>query len=376
MCSNFGFDSALVFLHHPVFRLDLCADELRDWLRQMEKSLKKEAVLCGASQPGVPDCSTQLKRVEEIHKELLARRPSLERLYQSSLPLSEENSIPAELLSSHQALLHEAWTRLLHLQEYQAFGEALRVVGNWLEEVKGRLEKLESTEGNKEEVEERLERVQDILLMKGEGEVKLNMAAGKGELVIKSSGDAGQEVIRSKLQEVEDAWAALLLRAMSCHSRLEWTVSQWGLFVESQAQLRTWLEEVESEVKGPLEPQLGLREKRQRLDRLCLLLADVEDHQGALCYLEESAAELYKRTRDPAFKEEETAQLRAQFDDVRAAAEERVRLSEGVVFEHEKYMATVRELTDWLMSKGEELQRCSDPSGDSASVERKLMEVR
>lgn len=56
--------------------------------------------------------------------------------------------------------------------------------------------------------------------------------------------------------------------------------------------------------------------------------------------------------------------------------QERVRLSEGVVFEHEKYMATVRELTDWLMSKGEELQRCSDPSGDSASVERKLMEVR
>ncbi|MCJ8743979.1 hypothetical protein PDJAM_G00100910, partial [Pangasius djambal] len=356
--------------------LEVCVEELRAWLRQMEESLQKEAALCGASQPGVPDCSTRLRRAEEIHKELLARRPSLERLYQASLPLSEVNSVPAELLSSHQALLQEAWTRLRHLQEYQAFGEALRAVGDWLEEVTGRLEKLESTEGNKEEVEERLERVQDILLMKGEGEVKLNMAAGKGELVIKSSGDAGQEVIRSKLQEVEDAWAGLLLRAMSCHSRLEWTVSQWGLFVESQAQLRTWLEEVEAEVKGPLEPQLGLREKRQQLDRLCLLSADVEDHQGALCYLEESAAELFKRTGDPAFKEEETAQLRAQFDDVRAAAEERVRLSEGVVFEHEKYMATVRELTDWLMSKGEELQRCSDPSGDSASVKKKLMEVR
>lgn len=87
-------------------------------------------------------------------------RPSVERLYQASLPLSELNSIPAELLSSHQALLQEAWTRLHHLQEYQAFGEALRAVGDWLEEVKARLEKLESTEGSKEEVEERLERVQ------------------------------------------------------------------------------------------------------------------------------------------------------------------------------------------------------------------------
>ncbi len=53
--------------------------------------------------------------------------------------------------------------------------------------------------------------------MKGEGEVKLNMAAGKAELVIKSRGEAERGVICSKLQEVEDAWAALLLRAMSCH---------------------------------------------------------------------------------------------------------------------------------------------------------------
>uniref|UniRef100_A0AAR2ILP8 Spectrin repeat containing, nuclear envelope 1b n=1 Tax=Pygocentrus nattereri TaxID=42514 RepID=A0AAR2ILP8_PYGNA len=310
---------------------------------------------------------------------LFCPRPSLERLCQASLTMSDsraagtEASLSMELLSSHQALVQETWARLRGLQEYQAFMEAHKAIGDWLEEVEERLEKLESTEGNKRDVQERLEQVQDILLMKGEGEVKLNMAAGKGELVIKNNGENGQEVIHSKLQEAEDAWAALLLRAMSCHSRLEWTVSQWDLFVESRAQLQGWLEQVEAEVKGPLEPQLGLREKRQQLERLCLLLTDVEDHQGALCYLEESAAELYKRTGDPTFREDETALLRAQFDDVRA---ERVRLSEGVVFEHEKYVETVRELTDWLLSKGEELQRCSDPSGDSASIQQKLTDVR
>lgn len=46
------------------------------------------------------------------------------------------------------------------------------------------------------------------------------------------------------------------------------------------------------------------------------------------------------------------------------------------MFEHEKYVATVRELTDWLMTKGEELQRCHDPSGDFASVQKKLQDVR
>lgn len=58
---------------------------------------------------------------------------------------------------------------------------------------------------------------QDILLLKGEGEVKLNMVMGKGELALRSYGATGQEVVRSQLQEVEDAWATLLVAAMSCH---------------------------------------------------------------------------------------------------------------------------------------------------------------
>lgn len=58
---------------------------------------------------------------------------------------------------------------------------------------------------------------QDILLLKGEGEVKLNMVMGKGELALRSYGATGQEVVRSQLQEVEDAWATLLVTAMSCH---------------------------------------------------------------------------------------------------------------------------------------------------------------
>uniref|UniRef100_A0A8B9RI12 Spectrin repeat containing, nuclear envelope 1a n=1 Tax=Astyanax mexicanus TaxID=7994 RepID=A0A8B9RI12_ASTMX len=356
--------------------------QLQDIISQLAEQLETiEYTLSELSQSSDPENVAKIK-VSFFHFSSFAFRPSLERSCQASLTLSDgragdpEASQTMELLSSHQALVQEAWVRLRGLQEYQAFNEALRAMGDWLEEVEEKLEKLESTEGDKKEVEERLERVQDILLMKGEGEVKLNMAAGKGELVIKSSGEAGQGVIHFKLQEVEDAWAALLLRAMSCHSRLEWTVSQWGLFVESRAQLQGWLEQVEAEVKGPLEPQLGLREKRQQLDRLCLLSADVEDHQGALCYLEESAAELYKRTGDATFREDETALLRAQFDDVRAATEVMVRFSECVVFEHEKYMETVRELTDWLLSKGEDLQRCSDPSGNSASIQRKLTDVR
>ncbi|XP_026061707.1 nesprin-1-like [Carassius auratus] len=180
---------------------EMCVVELSGWLQQLEERLKTDAPLWGQSQSAAPDCSEELRRVEEIHRVLLMRRASLERLCQSSLTITE-------LLSNHEALL----------QEYQAFEEALKAVEAWLKDDEKNLETLENMEGNKKEVEEKLERAQDIRLMKGEGEVKLKMAAGKAEMVIKDNGEVERGVIWSKLQEVEDAWAALLLNAMSCHS--------------------------------------------------------------------------------------------------------------------------------------------------------------
>lgn len=58
---------------------------------------------------------------------------------------------------------------------------------------------------------------QDILLMKGEGEVKLNMTVGKGEQVLKNCSRDKQEVIRSQLKSLKDSWANILMTAMSCH---------------------------------------------------------------------------------------------------------------------------------------------------------------
>lgn len=47
---------------------------------------------------------------------------------------------------------------------------------------------------------------QEILLLKGDGEVKLNMAIGKGEQALRSSNEEGQKVIQTELQTLKDIW--------------------------------------------------------------------------------------------------------------------------------------------------------------------------
>ena len=46
--------------------------------------------------------------------------------------------------------------------------------------------------------------------MKGEGEVKLNMAIGKGEQALRSSNKEGQKVIQTQLQTLKDVWANIM----------------------------------------------------------------------------------------------------------------------------------------------------------------------
>lgn len=106
-------------------------------------------------------------------------------------------------------------------------------------------------------------------------------------------------------------------------SRLEWTVTQWGGYLEGASQLRCWMEAVEREVRAPLTPQPGPREKASQLERLRALLADLEDHQVALSSLEEKARELFKKTGDASFNHGARTQLQMQFDDLTALVEVR-----------------------------------------------------
>ncbi|KAK6304736.1 hypothetical protein J4Q44_G00253220 [Coregonus suidteri] len=356
---------------------------LRQWLEHMEQRLT--SALPEEKHRG-PEKAT-LDRVEEYHQEVLKEMDSFERLCQESQVLNEggrgdgcETRVAAGLQSQHQALLRRVRERLrccqVNLQEQESFKETLQSTWSWLNGMKERLGTLNSTLGNKEMLEKRLGLVQDILLMKGEGEVKLNMTVGKGELVLKHNSVEGQEAICSQLQNLKDAWANMLMTSMSCHSRLEWTVAQWSSYQESKGQLQQWMESVEQEVGLALAQQPGLKEKAFLLERLRALQADVEAHATPLARLTEKAAELHEKTGDQAFGPEQRMELNAHFADITAVVKGKVQAMENIVTEHEHYLEAVRDFNDWLASAKEELQRWSDLSGDSTSVKRKLAKVR
>lgn len=49
---------------------------------------------------------------------------------------------------------------------------------------------------------------------------------------------------------------------------------------------------------------------------------------------------------------------------------------QNIVSDHEQYLDALRDFNDWLISAKEELQRWSDLSGDSVSIQSKLSKLQ
>ncbi|KAM8791856.1 nesprin-1-like [Rhynchonycteris naso] len=375
-------------LKYCALELESFEDQYRKlnlWIHEMNERLSSEN--SGESKQHIPEKKNDVHRLEMFLGELLAARESLDKLSQRGQLLSEEGHGAgqegrqcSQLLASYQDLLRRTKERLrsvqVALQEHETLEEALQSTWAWVKEAQDKLAWADSTMGSKDALEKRLLQIQDILLMKGEGEVKLNMAIGKGEQASRSSNREGQHMIQAQLQTLTDVWASVMSSSVHAQSTLESVISQWNDYLEWKNQLEQWMESVDQKLEHPLKPQSGLKEKFSLLDHFQSIVSEGEEHARALHRLTAKSRELYQRTEDASFTETAQEELKTQFNDIMTVAKEKMRRVEEIVKDHLMYLDAVQEFTDWLHSAKEELHRWSDMSGDSSATQKKLSKIK
>ncbi|XP_016071417.1 PREDICTED: nesprin-1 [Miniopterus natalensis] len=359
--------------------------KLNLWIHEMNERLSSEN--SGESKQYITEKKNEVHRIEMFLGELLAARESLDKLSQRGQLLSEEGHgagkegrLCSQLLTNYQGLVRMTKEKLrgfqVALQEHEALEEALQSMWAWVRGVQDKLACADSTVGSRDTLEKRLLQIQDILLMRGEGEVKLNMAIGKGEQALRSSNEDGQKAIQTQLQTLTDVWANIMTSSVNAQSTLESVISQWNDYLECKNQLEQWMESVDQKVEHPLKPQPGLKEKFSLLDHFQSIVSEGEDHTEALNRLTAKSRELYQKTEDATFREAAQEELKTQFNDIMTVAKDKMRKVEEIVKDHLMYLDAVQEFTDWLHSAKEELHRWSDMSGDSSATQKKLSKIK
>ncbi|XP_010018863.1 PREDICTED: nesprin-1-like, partial [Nestor notabilis] len=319
--------------------LEACASHLESfedqhkklglWIRDMEERISTEAL--GENKQLIPEKKKEVHKVEKFLEELLNSRESFDKLSQMAQTLNEEGHgegrevrLASQHLTNYQNMVKTVKKKLqmcqLALQEHLTLEEALQSMWLWLKEIQDKLASSESTLGSKDTLERRLTQIQEILLLKGDGEVKLNMAIGKGEQALKSSSEEGQKVIQTELQTLKDVWNDIISTSVNWQSCLDSVISQWNEFLERKNQLEQWLEKMDHKVEQPLEPQIGLKEKFAQLDHFQAIFSEIENHTSDLQQLVKKAVELYEKTEDESFGEATQEELKTQFNDITTVA--------------------------------------------------------
>ncbi|GCB81459.1 hypothetical protein scyTo_0021841, partial [Scyliorhinus torazame] len=272
------------------------------WLHQAEQRMATESI--GESKKNVPVMQVEVERMEDFYEEIQGQRDSFDSLCQKAQTLNELGDgdggvtrLASQLLSQHQQLAKTVREKLragqLGLQEHQAFEETLQSTWSWLRVVQSKLGTIDSTVGSKTALEKQLLQIQEILLMKGEGEVKLNMTIGKGEQSLKSSNQEAGKAVHNQLQALREAWAEVdkvkkLEDMVQDHQQYNTAVQELTNWMTSaKEELHRWSDlsgdstALQRKLKKVMELIASRRNGRERLNRVEALAGEVRQHTAA-----------------------------------------------------------------------------------------------
>ncbi|XP_029453744.1 nesprin-3 [Rhinatrema bivittatum] len=242
----------------------------------------------------------------------------------------------------------------------------------WMKTIQERLQVNDNTQGPRAALEARLRESEKICNLESEGKVKMDMVLMKAEALLLDSDEDEKHEIMSKLKHVKAMFEDTTTYMMHCHSRIEWVWLHWSEYLRARDEFSAWAHNMHLALEPDVELQLGLKEKQWQLGHGQVLLKDLRNQHGLLERLLEEAAALFNRIGDPSVDEDEQSQMKSEYEDIRTKAEERVKLLEHMVKDHEQYQENVNQFRSWLSGVVEKLKQCVGESAQPTAARLRL----
>lgn len=115
--------------------------------------------------------------------------------------------------------------------------------------------------------------------------------------------------------------AGWLTACLCAHSRIEWVWLHWSEYLLARDEFYRWFQKMTVALAPPAELQLGLKQKQWQLGQAQVLRLSVGHQAVLLDRLLEEAASLFHRIGDPSVDEDAQAQMKAEYEAVKARAQ-------------------------------------------------------
>ncbi|KAF4017561.1 hypothetical protein G4228_009109, partial [Cervus hanglu yarkandensis] len=382
--------------------------KLNSWIVSQEVELEKMESICQARARELDECVQQLLRLqndhrnlskwltnqEEIWKEMegtqektelfcqtLARKreqfESMAQLNNSvkQYGITEEEEIVTEsthLIDRYQTLLRQICEidkeDKLPPAEDQSFSDLAHDVIHWITGIKESLMVLNSSEG-KMPLEERIHKIKEIILLKPEGDAKIQTIMSQAE-------SSQAPVVPKTLTDIKNQWDNTLHLANTYLSHQEKLLLEGEKYLQSKEDLRLMLTELKKKQEVGFALQPGLQEKKAQLKICKKFLQKAQDLTFLLEELKSQGNYLLECTKNPNFSEEPWLEIKHLHESLLQQLQDSVQKLEGHVQEHDSYQLCVTDLNTALDYISKEFVCFSDRPVDERAVEEKLQKLQ
>ncbi|XP_048217916.1 nesprin-2 isoform X2 [Perognathus longimembris pacificus] len=382
--------------------------ELHSWLLSQELELEKMESICQARAKELGHHQQQLLRLQDDYRNLskwltnqeekwkemgksgekaelfwetLARkREHFESVVQLNNSLkehgfTEEEEIIAEstrLIDRYQTLLRQLPENeeeaKLPPAEDQSLPDLAHDVILWIKEIKESLMALNSSEG-KMPLEERIQKIKEIILLKPEGDAKI-------QAIMRQAEGSEAPMVQETLTDINSQWDSTLHLANTYLSHQEKLLLEGEKYLQSKEDLRLMLTELKKKQEAGFALQPGLQEKQAQLKIYKKFLQKAQDLTSLLKELKSQGNYLLECTKNPSFSEEPWLEIKHLHESLLQQLQDSVQKLESHVEEHCSYQLAVSELNTTLGHFSEELDHLSHVPADQTAVKDHLQRLQ
>ncbi|KAL3874932.1 hypothetical protein ACJMK2_037884 [Sinanodonta woodiana] len=351
-------------------------EELNQWIKDTESNIRAEAELKAT----LEEKTGQLEKQNAVHEEVMNQQTKFDELAEGAQGLVQsttDNRLTSQLtqLSSRYSALIAASKEYLkrydqHVQDHHQYAETFTEAVTWLQTTRDKLSVCADTSGDRYTIQIQLEKLQEFVVLKEEGQLLIHTAQTWGEKTMNNTSVEGREMIRQELQQLQQEWDALIGETTDTKVMLESCLLQWTDFSDSYEQIQKWLRDTEKRLKIS-DPKVDLSEKKAELQRIKGVYQDVTSYEQMMEGVGAKAQDLMQKS--PASKATtDTSQIITKYHNLKDLAMDMLAKAEQCVAQHQAYLDACNGFVSWLRTAREKLSTCSDTFGEKSAIVGKI----
>ncbi|XP_063352154.1 nesprin-1 isoform X7 [Pelmatolapia mariae] len=298
-------------------------------------------------------------------------------LVRYSRDLGSQSDRVTALIKQHNSLSLRASRECQNKERLleQRFRAALRDFQQWLVNAKISTAKCFDVPQTVTEASSALQRIQEFLSDRENGQARLSTVGASGELLMAVVSKDRVEGIKAKVANAREDWKSLMNNLQMREDALKNLQAQMTEFEASAEPLQEWLNSTEVRVQESSARLHDLPAKKQELSKLQCVLEEMACQEVELGRLRERAHRLWEGQAAGKGFVHRVSQLSAQYLALSNLTKDKASRIERIVGEHRLFSEGLKELQDWVCEAQRVLNTCISTTTDKGLLEDRMLQL-